>query len=47
VVMEGQEVLGVLSVRDLIRVWAEEHPAEGPGAREPVASPGRAAGPVA
>jgi len=46
VVMEGREVLGVLSVRDLIRVWAREHPAEEPGAREPVASPGSGTGPV-
>lgn len=32
VVMDGDEVLGVISVRDIMRVWAENHAAQRSGA---------------
>jgi CBS domain-containing protein len=37
VVMDGDEVLGVISVRDIMRVWARDHASQASGAAAPVA----------
>lgn len=35
VVLDGSEVLGVISVRDIMRVWAQQHRSQQPASQQP------------